>query len=129
MAFLDKTGLEHLWAHIVSKINDAKIIVDDTLSSASTNPVQNKVINATISNLSQLVDNKVGTNELNTAVENALTEAKNSGEFNGPQGSQGPAGADGYTPVRGTDYWTAADQEQIVSDVLAALPNAQGVSF
>lgn len=38
-------------------------------------------------------------------------------------------GADGYTPVRGTDYWTAADQEQIVSDVLAALPNAQGVSF
>ena len=47
----------------------------------------------------------------------------------GPQGSQGPAGADGYTPVRGTDYWTAADQEQIVSDVLAALPNAQGVSF
>lgn len=38
-------------------------------------------------------------------------------------------GADGYTPVRGTDYWTAADQEQIVSDVLAALPNAQGVNF
>ena len=50
----------------------------------------------------------------------------------GPQGepgTQGPAGANGYTPVRGTDYWTAADQEQIVSDVLAALPNAQGVSF
>ena len=47
----------------------------------------------------------------------------------GETGPQGPAGADGYTPVRGTDYWTAADQEQIVSDVLAALPNAQGVSF
>lgn len=47
----------------------------------------------------------------------------------GATGAQGPAGADGYTPVRGTDYWTAADQEQIVSDVLAALPNAQGVSF
>lgn len=47
----------------------------------------------------------------------------------GATGPQGPAGSDGYTPVRGTDYWTAADQEQIVSDVLAALPNAQGVSF
>ena len=47
----------------------------------------------------------------------------------GATGAQGPAGANGYTPVRGTDYWTAADQEQIVSDVLAALPNAQGVSF
>ena len=106
-----------------------KTIVDSALSSTSINPVQNKVVNTAISNLSQLVDNKVGTDELNTAVENALTEAKNSGEFNGPQGIQGPAGANGYTPVRGTDYWTAADQEQIVSDVLAALPNAQGVSF
>ena len=47
----------------------------------------------------------------------------------GATGPEGPAGANGYTPVRGTDYWTAADQEQIVSDVLAALPNAQGVSF
>ena len=47
----------------------------------------------------------------------------------GDTGDTGPAGADGYTPVRGTDYWTAPDQEQIVSDVLAALPNAQGVSF
>lgn len=47
----------------------------------------------------------------------------------GEPGTQGPAGANGYTPVRGTDYWTAADQEQIVSDVLEALPNAQGVSF
>ena len=106
-----------------------KTIVDSALSSTSINPVQNKVVNTAISNLSQLVDNKVGTDELNTAVENALTEAKNSGEFNGPQGIQGPAGANGYTPVRGADYWTAADQEQIVSDVLAALPNAQGVSF
>ena len=27
----------------------------------------------------------------------------------GDIGPQGPAGADGYTPVRGTDYWTDAD--------------------
>ena len=47
----------------------------------------------------------------------------------GDTGDTGPAGTNGYTPVRGTDYWTAADQEQIVSDVLAALPNAQGLSF
>lgn len=47
----------------------------------------------------------------------------------GPQGPQGETGAAGYTPVRGTDYWTAADQAQIVQDVLAALPNASGVSF
>jgi hypothetical protein len=38
-------------------------------------------------------------------------------------------GKDGYTPVKGTDYWTAADKNGIVQDVLAALPNASGVSF
>lgn len=34
-------------------------------------------------------------------------------------------GANGRTPVKGTDYWTAADQQQIVNDVLAALPIAE----
>lgn len=72
MAFLDKTGLEHLWAHIVSKINDSKIIVDDALSSTSMNPVQNKVINATISNLSQLVDDTVSASDI---VDNLTTNA------------------------------------------------------
>lgn len=37
----------------------------------------------------------------------------------GPQGDPGPAG---YSPVKGTDYWTAADKAEIVADVLAALP-------
>lgn len=31
------------------------------------------------------------------------------------------AGEDGYTPQRGTDYWTEADQEAIVQQVIAAL--------
>ena len=51
----------------------------------------------------------------------AILDAKNSGQFNGPQGEQGPQGekgdtgapgADGYTPVRGVDYWTEEDQKQ-----------------
>lgn len=43
----------------------------------------------------------------------------------GPKGDPGEAGApgaDGYTPQRGVDYWTTADQSQMVRDVLAALP-------
>ena len=32
-------------------------------------------------------------------------------------------------PVKGTDYWTAADREQMISDVIAALPNASEVSY
>ena len=47
----------------------------------------------------------------------------------GPQGEQGPRGADGHTPVKGTDYWTADDQQAIVNDVLAALPTWEGGSY
>lgn len=50
----------------------------------------------------------------------------------GATGATGPAGADGadgHTPVKGTDYWTEADKQEIISGVLAALPNASGVSF
>lgn len=36
---------------------------------------------------------------------------------------------EGYTPVRGTDYWTAEDQRAIVDDVLAALPAWEGGSY
>lgn len=39
-------------------------------------------------------------------------------EFLAPQGDPGPAG---YTPVKGVDYFTDADQEAIVQQVIAAL--------
>ena len=51
---------------------------------------------------------------------------------NGSKGSTGATGATGpagYTPVKGTDYWTTADRQQMVSDVLAALPVAEEVTF
>lgn len=35
----------------------------------------------------------------------------------GPQGPQGDPGADGYTPVKGTDYWTATDKAEIVEEL------------
>lgn len=47
----------------------------------------------------------------------------------GLQGEKGDTGAAGHTPVKGTDYWTAADKIEIVNSVLAALPTAEGVSF
>lgn len=47
----------------------------------------------------------------------------------GPQGLQGPKGDDGVTPVRGVDYWTDADKQEIVNDVLASIPVAEGGSF
>lgn len=47
----------------------------------------------------------------------------------GDKGDTGAAGAAGYTPVRGVDYWTAADKAAIVADVLEALPTAEEVGF
>ena len=39
----------------------------------------------------------------------------------GAAGAAGAKGADGYTPVKGVDYFTPADQEAIVQQVIAAL--------
>lgn len=47
----------------------------------------------------------------------------------GETGAQGEKGADGYTPVKGTDYYTDADKAEMVSLVLAALPNGEEVSY
>jgi hypothetical protein len=40
---------------------------------------------------------------------------------NGSKGGVGTNGKDGKTPVKGVDYWTEADQESIVQDVITAL--------
>lgn len=49
----------------------------------------------------------------------------------GPQGEIGPAGEDGYTPIKGTDYFTTADKNEIVELVKADLtiPSADEVSY
>ncbi len=44
----------------------------------------------------------------------------------GPKGDTGPAGAAGRTPVKGEDYFTAADKAELVSAVTAALPKYAG---
>lgn len=40
---------------------------------------------------------------------------------NGSKGSTGSPGADGKTPVKGTDYFTAADKDEMVESVQSAL--------
>ena len=83
----------------------------------------------------------IARSDLQTATDAALAQAKASGEFDGATGPQGPAGApgpqgpkgetgaDGKTPVKGTDYWTAADKQEIVNSVIAALPDGTEVSY
>ena len=81
----------------------------------------------------ELTDTETGVTLTITDINGAKTATVNDGVA-GPQGPAGPAGKDGvngqdgYTPVRGTDYWTENDKTEIVNSVLAALPAAEGVS-
>ena len=50
-------------------------------------------------------------NKLTSAISTALAQAKESGEF---KGEDGKPGEDGYTPIKGVDYFTEADKAEIV---------------
>lgn len=57
---------------------------------------------------------------LGGAIDTALAQAKESGEFDGPPGKDGQNGApgkDGKTPVKGEDYFTEADKTELVNKV------------
>lgn len=45
------------------------------------------------------------------------------------RGEKGNKGDKGDTPVKGIDYWTAADKTEIVNDTLAALPTWTGGGY
>lgn len=53
----------------------------------------------------------------------------------GADGAPGAAGADGYTPVKGTDYFTAADKQEIAEaaaglvSIPTTLPNPNALTF
>lgn len=56
-----------------------------------------------------------------------LSDSNGKLQYNGSD--VGLKGDKGDTPVKGTDYWTAADKAEIVNDTLAALPNWAGGSY
>lgn len=47
----------------------------------------------------------------------------------GKDGVDGTNGVDGKTPVKGVDYFTTADKQELVSLVLAEIPSAEGVGY
>lgn len=60
------------------------------------------------------IGGSVSDEQIKKVVDEALTEAKESGEFDGE---------DGYTPQKGIDYFTEADKDQIVEEILENLPD------
>ena len=78
-----------------------------------------------VANVSQVADGV----EISITDKTGTTTAKVINGRDGEPGTPGQAGADGKTPVKGVDYWTEADQQSIVQDVLAALPDGNEVSY
>lgn len=58
--------------------------------------------------------------------EDGYTPIKGVDYFDGTNGLDGQNGEDGYTPVKGTDYWTEADKQEMIAEVIAALPVYNG---
>lgn len=46
---------------------------------------------------------------------------RNLGSVKGEKGEKGETGADGYTPVKGKDYWTDEDKSEIIQEINSAL--------
>ena len=44
-------------------------------------------------------------------------------------GAKGNPGTNGTTPVKGVDYYTEADKQEMVQLVLAAIPSAEEVNY
>lgn len=69
--------------------------------------------------INQVITGEAGTN---AKIENVGTDVNLKLDITIPQGDkgeQGEIGADGYTPIKGTDYFTEAEIQQIKSDILA----------
>ena len=47
----------------------------------------------------------------------------------GVPGPKGDPGSNGTTPVKGVDYYTDADKQEMVQLVLAAIPSAEEVNY
>ncbi len=74
-----------------------------------------------ITGLEDALNEAVREEKVAEAVECALAQAKESGEFDGKDGEPGRDGTNGYTPVCGVDYFTEADKSEFSEYIASEL--------
>lgn len=116
-SFVEKIGNTSNWEFDMNQIQSEEV--------GYTNPaLPNGITNVKMA-LDELVP-KSHTHS-NKGTLDKLSDANGKLQYNGSD--VGLKGDKGDTPIKGTDYWTAADKTEIVNDTLAALPTWTGGGY
>ena len=62
------------------------------------------------------------------SLEGYATEAFVDHIINSLDFAEGPAGEDGYTPIKGVDYFTEEDKTELINEVKAEIPSIEGLA-
>lgn len=116
MSTVYKYGENETWEFVESGISSESISYYDSTQQ-------------TVINVKAALDNLVPKSHthVNKDTLDKLSVSNGKLQYNGSD--VGLKGDKGDTPVKGTDYWTAADKTEIVNDTLAALPTWTGGSY
>lgn len=146
----DQTSLEEIKEKVeyLESVQDPDAIKNAVEDYLEQNPVEAPVqsVNGKTGTVKLTADDvgAISQDDLQEATNEALAQAKASGEFDGPQGQKGdkgepgpagPAGADGQpgepgadgkTPIKGTDYFTEADKQEIAEQAAQLVEVPEG---
>lgn len=110
-------------SEILERIDDLEAMQDpDAIKNAVEDYLEQNPVEAPVKSVNgksgevELTAEDVGAisqDDLQEATNEALAQAKASGEFDGQPGRDGVDGKDGYTPVKYLDYFTPADVQEI----------------
>ena len=113
--------------NVVEKTINFKITKENVIK--FTDRTENKLVNILVAKGEKGDKGADGTVAFESLTEEQRLSLKGDKGDKGDKGNTGKTGADGYTPVKGTDYYTEADKQEIVSLVLEALPSFEEVSY
>lgn len=70
---------------------------------------------------------KVTITDVNGTQEMDVLDGKDGAD--GTNGTNGADGKDGYTPIKGTDYYTEADKEEMIQEIFSRVVNGNEVAY
>lgn len=100
----------------LSAISSSTVYISDTI-----NLTVNKVQSYDGFEVPDLSDGWTDAYDKIIAIYNEIHDAYENGAFKGDKGDTGNQGKEGYTPIKGVDYYTEADIQSIKKDILSKI--------